>query len=296
MNIEELLSKEYDIKIKSITEAPRGFIAETHIVNIENDKYFLKILKDNRYSKNILQSLPILSELKKLDIDFVNYPIKTIDNNLYLKEGERYLVLFNYIEGSTTWDYDVIEVYKKLIKIHKLSKKIISEVNEEDFVIRYEKEFEISLERYKELKILKNYIDDINKHWIRFNSLSKKLSKKTFKLYLTHGDTFCNILAGEGRIYIVDWDDLILGPLERDLWFYINNEKVVELYKSSFKGFKVDQELINYYIYNRFFDDLLGFFEELDKDTNGDKRREILGDIEKDCIHWTYKLIKDFSS
>lgn len=82
-NISKLISNNYNINIKSIDIAPRGFVGETYIIKTDNNKYFLKIFKNNRYFTNVLQALPVLEELKDLGIDYINYPLPTKENTLY---------------------------------------------------------------------------------------------------------------------------------------------------------------------------------------------------------------------
>jgi thiamine kinase-like enzyme len=293
-NLEGLLLDNYNLKVNSIADAPRGFIAETYNIQTDDDCYFLKILKKNRHSVNILNALPALKQLRNLGVDYINYPIQTTDNRFCLEREDKYLILFNYIKGENTWDYDVEEVYKRLIDIHKLSGKITEGVNKEDFSIIYSERFEETLGRYKDLGIIKENFVDIWRYWNEFKELSMELSQRKFKLFLTHGDAFGNIIKDGKELYIIDWDDLILAPLERDLWFFVSNDAVVNLYKEAFEDFSLNQTLIKYYITKRFFEDLLGFMELLDVKPRKKSKAEILKDIEKDCFNWTYKLLKGF--
>jgi fructosamine-3-kinase len=284
-NIEKLLSDKYCLNITSITDAPRGFVAKTYIVNTEDNRYFLKVLKKNRYSLNVIQSLPILKELKEFGIDYINYPIETTDSDLYIEDGDKYLILFNYIEGKNTFDYDLIEAYKKIIQIHKQTEKI------DDFLIK----FDLSLVgKYKDLEIIRTYIEEIFKHWKIFNTLSKKLANADLKMYLTHGDAFGNIIMNVDKLSIIDWDDLILAPLERDVWFFADNEEVIKIYSENFNNFEVNIDVVKYYVYYRFFDDLVGFLELLEENPKDKEIEKIIKDIEKDCINWTYRLIENY--
>jgi hypothetical protein len=52
----------------------------------------------------------------------------------------------------------------------------------------------------------------------------------------------------------------------------------------------MDRDIILYYVYNRFFDDLLGFFELLEQQKDYEN---VIESIKKDCFDWTYKLIEE---
>lgn len=286
---QKLLSNNYDLEIQSLDLAPRGFVGETYIVNTSKEKYFLKILKNNRYSVNVLQSLPVLKELNELGITYINYPIPTKGGDLHIEHKNRYYILFNYIEGQNTWDYDKQEVYKHLIEIHKSTNKIKSFVKKEDFKIEYEKIFEETLMKYKDIPLITAYLDEILKHWESYKKLSDILQKKSFNMYITHGDAFGNIIKNEDNLYIIDWDDLLLAPLERDLWFFYEDESIVNSYKEEFINFDIEKDLLLYYIYKRFYDDLFGFLELFDKEDIN--KENVIQEIKKDCFDWTYKLI-----
>ena len=109
-------------------------------------------------------------------------------------------------------------------------------------------------------------------------------------MYITHGDAFGNVIKDKEDLYIIDWDDLLLAPLERDLWFFFDNQEVIELYRKEFPNFHMDRDIILYYVYNRFFDDLLGFFELLEQQKDYEN---VIESIKKDCFDWTYKLIEE---
>lgn len=289
-NISKLISNNYNINIKSIDIAPRGFVGETYIINTENYKYFLKIFKNNRYFTNVLQALPVLEELKDLGINYINYPLPTKEKALYFSKDKRFYILFNYIEGENTQEIDVIKGYEYLIKIHKLTKKIKSPIKKETFDIAYKKEFEKGLRKYESIPLIEEHLEEVKKHWELFKQLSNRLKRKSFNMYITHGDAFGNFIKQGKDLYIIDWDDLLLAPIERDLWFFFENTEVVDLYEKKFPGFIMNKDIIMYYIYNRFFDDMLGFFELLDE---GQDREEVIKDIKKDCFDWTYKLFYD---
>ena len=288
--LKNLLTQNYAISVQSIKLAPRGFVGETYIVNAKNNKYFLKIFKKNRYFVNVLQSLLGLQELKELGFDHINYPLSTKQDFLYFKDDDKYYVLFNYIEGDNSSTEDKYEVYKELIKIHKVTDKIKSPIKKENFQIEFESVFEKTLMKYKNIQLLSSHLEDILIHWQSFKTLTRIIREKSLDRYLTHGDAFGNTIKNNEGLFIIDWDDLLLAPLERDLWFFYQDKKVINLYAKEFPGFHIDRDLILYYIYNRFFDDLLGFLEQLESENVN--KEDLIKNIKKDCFDWTYQLIK----
>ncbi len=288
--ISRLISSKYGFNVKSVNVAPRGFVGETYIIDTDKEKYFLKIFQENRYFANVLQGLPVLRELKDLGVNYINYPIFTKEKTLYFVENNRYYILFNYIKGENTEEYEVYKVFQQLIEISKLTKKIKSQIKGESFSILYVESFEEGIEKYKDIPVIQNHLDGVLNHWSRFKDLANTLKRRNHAMYITHGDAFGNVIKDKEDLYIIDWDDLLLAPLERDLWFFFDNQEVIDLYRKEFPNFKMDKDLILFYIYNRFFDDLLGFFELLDQQKEYER---VVESIKKDCFDWTYKLIEE---
>ncbi|HQA98881.1 MAG TPA: phosphotransferase [Candidatus Dojkabacteria bacterium] len=288
--ISRLISNRYGFNVESVSVALRGFVGETYIINTDKKKYFLKIFQDNRYFANVLQGLPVLRELKDLGVNYINFPIFTKEKTLYFVENNRYYILFNYIKGENTEEYELSKVFQQLIEISKLTKSIKSPIKRENFNVLYVESFEESIERYKDVSVIQNHLDGVLNHWSRFKDLANTLKRRSHAMYITHGDAFGNVIKDKEDLYIIDWDDLLLAPLERDLWFFFDNQEVIELYRKEFPNFHMDRDIILYYVYNRFFDDLLGFFELLDQQK---EYESVVESIQKDCFDWTYKLIEE---
>ena len=288
--ISRLISNRYGFNVESVSVALRGFVGETYIINTDREKYFLKIFQENRYFANVLQGLPVLRELKDLGVNYINFPIFTKEKTFYFVENNRYYILFNYIKGENTEEYELSKVFQQLIEISKLTKSIKSPIKRENFNVLYVESFEESIERYKDVSVIQNHLDGVLNHWSRFKDLANTLKRKNYTMYITHGDAFGNVIKDKEDLYIIDWDDLLLAPLERDLWFFFDNQEVIELYRKEFPNFHMDRDIILYYVYNRFFDDLLGFFELLEQQKDYEN---VIESIKKDCFDWTYKLIEE---
>jgi spectinomycin phosphotransferase len=58
------------------------------------------------------------------------------------------------------------------------------------------------------------------------------------------------LLSDEGELFIIDWDNTILAPRERDLMFFVDHglDDYLEGYRRYEAGYKINQTLINYYI------------------------------------------------
>jgi len=86
------------------------------------------------------------------------------------------------------------------------------------------------------------------------------------KYFITHGDMPGNLMIDEkDKIYIVDWDDILMAPIERDWWIYLDTKEHIKdiayIFKMHGINWKFNRDYYNYYVYTRFFDDLYGYVE-----------------------------------
>src|SRR3989338_10631840 len=98
-NLKNLIEDVYDIQVTNVEAGPRQFVAETFILSFREEvKYFVKVIKYNKYPQRTLESLPILKQLIQQGIENINYPIETKTGELYVLSGGKLIILFNYIK------------------------------------------------------------------------------------------------------------------------------------------------------------------------------------------------------
>ncbi|HEX9804210.1 MAG TPA: aminoglycoside phosphotransferase family protein [Candidatus Dojkabacteria bacterium] len=295
--IREVLKKEFGIENVQLSETKLGFVAMGFKVESRERKYFFKIWKKGRYDENVLESIKIYKKLQKLE--FVPELLRSFHNSKFI------FALFEFLEGEWTYDYDNKKLAEYLSRLHSIG-NLSNGSPMEEFEIIYEKELWEILENifrnnpkdYYE-KFVRDFLEayeiEIRKHWEYFIKLRdelKSLGSETF--VMTHGDLFGNVMDKDGKLYIFDWDAILLSFSERDLWFKFNDGEFMKNYKKFNLNYSENIKAYEYYLLNRYFYDLYGFLVEiLNPNNNGEKRKENILLLEKDWKGWLYKEVKN---
>jgi spectinomycin phosphotransferase len=115
--------------------------------------------------------------------------------------------------------------------------------------------------------------------------LGRVLQAREPNLVLCHSDLHPgNILVGDdGALYIVDWDDPILAPKERDLMFigggFWNTPQQEELFYRGYGPVAIDPIALAYYRYERIVQDIAVYCEQL-------LQTDIGGADRAQALHW----------
>jgi spectinomycin phosphotransferase len=307
-----LLSDHYGLKDVVLQDAPRGFVAETYIVNIGDTRYFAKIVPSH-YAANLDGSLPVLPHLRNAGVENITSPIATQNGNFSVHFDDKVLLLFNYIDGFSTFDYD-FECYVDLIaSVH--AAKVDVPLKAETFGIPFQDRLFEHLTRLwgrgfsdphqSELQTLMLQCRaEILNDYARFEAIAADVRRLDLECVLTHGDPSGNILmTGEGELYLIDWDDLLLAPRERDTWFHLddigggshesNSHAFLAHYRKTFPTYEVNWQVYDYYLHLRYFDDLYGFTANILSDTQTDEQKAWnMKMLRKDWLGWLRTLVR----
>lgn len=300
--IVEIIKREYGIAIFGIEKLFLGFDHNTTVYKIfaKNDKtYFLKIRFENFTESSLVMPLLISQSINTSKIINV---IKTIDGKLFVKVSAQYLMLYPFINGKSGWDTGLtkeqfVEFGEFMSQLHSVKipeeyKKIIPT---EQFDSKYRKQIKYYLNGTNENAINGDaiVIDFLNTFYKNKNTISKildrleevsnKINAKAIDLCLCHGDIHVgNILIEQNKLYIVDWDTIILAPKERDLMFigggignkWNKKEDIDNFYLGYGNEIKANNILLRYYRLERIIQDIYEFYEQVvnSKTEEGEKK------------------------
>jgi spectinomycin phosphotransferase len=116
----------------------------------------------------------------------------------------------------------------------------------------------------------------------RGDFLSKKIQEQLTEFVLCHSDIHGGnvLIDGKDVIYIVDWDELIMAPKERDLMFIgggvanvWNNPHEEDFFYKGYGKVYINREILAYYRHERIVEDIAEYGQRLLLTTVSDEDR-----------------------
>jgi spectinomycin phosphotransferase len=262
------LHENYSISVNGIEFLPVGNDSSAFAYRVETNtqvSYFLKL------KKGILNQAGIFVPrfLKDNGIEQVIAPLPTKTQELVVEMDEFALILYPFIAGNEAMnvgmtDSQWTEFGSTLKRIHltKLPSEISQYVGCETFIPQWSNSAK-ELHKYINTR---NYDDPYQKELAAFwkennetiqtlieraESLGQRLQQSDLEFVLCHADIHtANILINEEQnMFIVDWDDTLLAPKERDLMFVLGEKREEQLFFKGYGSMEIDPLVLAYYGY-----------------------------------------------
>ena len=310
-----VLRENYALDVTGIDFLPLGLDSSAWAYRVKTGgiAYFLKLRKAIPNPAGIL----IPRFLKEQGIGQVMAPLATKDGVAWASAEGFFFILYPFITGNEVMkvgmsDAHWVEFGSVLKRLHatKPTPDLLRQIKRETFIpkqLAFAKELhtQVKARKYddpfqKELAAfwLENY-ETIETILERTETFSKRMQETKFEFVLCHADihTANLLLTMDDNIYIVDWDEALLAPKERDLLFVIgsifndtSNGRWEHLFFEGYGEAGVDPLALAYYRYDWCVEDI----GEFAKDVFG---RENLGEETKaNSIGWFKSLFAEGNS
>jgi spectinomycin phosphotransferase len=297
------LQEQYNLHVAELSFLPLGADMGTVVYRMVADDettYFLKLRKG---FDEITVVVPLF--LKTQGIKEVIIPIETKSSKQYWADcGEYKMILYPFIEGQDGFQRELTDTHRKILGA-ALKGLHTAQVPPEIKTLLPREAFEPrSRERLKsfQAQVENNTFDDPTaakltvfmrskwneiRHLIeRTEELASELQSRSLELVLCHTDVHGGniLIPTDGQqpgLFIVDWDNPLLAPKERDLMFIGGG--IDTIWKSDrdeavfYKGYgdkEVDLSALAYYRYERVIEDLAAICEQLLLTDEGGADRE----------------------
>jgi spectinomycin phosphotransferase len=297
--IAEHVRRAYGLQVTGMSVPEGRAHADAAVYRVEASRraYFLKLTPEERS-----EPPPLARHLADKGIAEVLAPLRTLDGHLSSRLGEAVAVLFPFVEGDNGFlqplsDEQWIALGRVVRSIHEtvLPSEIAATMRVEAYSDRWRREtmrclaIEPSVEH-----------DDVARPYLEFldvkRSVITRLVEHAAELAVVvagrelpfvpcHGDLHAgNVLVrDDGSLTIVDWDDPVLAPKERDLMFvgagiggaWHRDEEAAAFYRG-YGDVPVDREAVAYYRCERFVEDVAVFTAQI-LESRDDARGVMLG-------------------
>ena len=262
------LHENYSIFVNGIEFLPLGNDSSAWAYRVDaKDKssYFLKL------KKGILNlaGLFVPRFLKDNGIEQVIAPLPTKTQELVVEMDEFALILYPFITGNEAMKVGMTDVQwtefgSVLKRIH--TTELLSDVAQYVKRETFSPQWSNSAKKLHKQINTRNYDDPYQKELAAFwkennetiqtlieraESLGKRLQQADLEFVLCHADIHtANILINEEQnMFIVDWDDTLLAPKERDLMFVLGEKNEEQLFFKGYGRIEINLLVLAYYGY-----------------------------------------------
>jgi len=299
----ECLNTDYGIKVAALTFIPLGADMDASVYKAQaydQSSYFVKLKRGSHHDLGaIIQLL-----LHDAGIQQIISPIKTIHDQPTHHIDDFTLIVYPFIEGQDGFNQDLtndqwITLGKALRLIHEfhLPPVIKDQIKQEPYSPQWRDAVQSI---YTHIDAELKTSDEISAKLLTFmlkhrktiqhlvnhaEQLGQKIQKHPVELVLCHSDIHAGnvFIANNETIYIVDWDQPIMAPKERDLMFIggsvanvWNNPHEEELFYIGYGKTEINREILAYYRHERIVEDIAVYSQQLLLTTDGGKDREVM--------------------
>lgn len=285
----DCLNTNYDIEVNTLILLPIGADMNASVYKAETQNglsYFVKLKCGHRFDV----SLAILALLHASGIQQIILPIKTTNDELTQHINDFTLTVYPFVDGQNGFCYNLtndqwVTLGKVLRQVHEFDVPLAikDRIRKETYSGKW-REAVRSLDAHIDgnltgdesaLKLrafMKEHRAVIHRLVNRAESLSQKIQEQSSEFVLCHSDIHGGnvLIDGNGAIYIVDWDEPIMAPKERDLMFIgggvantWNNPREEEFFYKGYGKININMEILAYYRHERIVEDIAEYGQAL---------------------------------
>lgn len=278
------LRMDYGIETASVTLLPIG--ADIHaavyrVETVDRSTYFVK-LKQGDFS------LATTELLQRAGIQQIIPPIRTVHGKATQSIEDCTLVVYPFVTGQDGFSRSLtneqwIGLGKALRQVHAVEVPSSIPIRKESYSPKWRDALRSLYGA--DAQFMQENMPVIQQLVERAEQLGEKLQNKSPPCVLCHSDIHAgNVLLDEsGALYIVDWDEPILAPKERDLMFIgggvgnvWNNPHEEALFYQGYGKTDVDRTILAYYRNERIVEDIAVYAHELLHKDNPEMLRHFL--------------------
>ncbi|HSW86442.1 MAG TPA: phosphotransferase [Rhabdochlamydiaceae bacterium] len=275
------LNKDYGLEVAALSFLPIGadMNASVYKAKAHNHSYFVKLKRGHHDDIGLI----LLALLHEAGIKEIIPPVKTVRGKLTQNVDDFTLIVYPFVEGQDAFSRHLTNdqwftLGKVVRQIHEFEVPIAiqARIRRETYSTKWRKIVHSLLldmgkntnrdeTAIKLLSFMKDHKTEIERLVHRADELAKKIQEESPKFVLCHSDIHGgNVLVDEkNHLYIVDWDEPIMAPKERDLMFIGGGVANVwnlpheeEFFYKGYGKAEINREILAYYRHERIVEDI----------------------------------------
>ncbi len=297
----ECLNIYYSFEVTTLTPLLLGadmnatvYKAEAH----DQRSYFVKLKSGHQHDVGVA----ILALLHDEGIQQIIPPLKTSQGQPTQHIDEFTLIVYPFIESQNGFsqiltDDQWFTLGKVLRKVHefKIPPAIQDRIRRETYSPKWRDIVRLLYDHIetkpsgdewavKLLMFMKGHKEEIHRLVEKAEFLGQKIRQKSAEFVLCHGDIHGGnvLIDANGFIYIIDWDEPIMAPKERDLMFIgggvanvWNNQHEEDFFYKGYGRTEINMPILAYYRHERIVEDIAEYAQGLLLTTVGEDRSEM---------------------
>lgn len=298
----DCLNTDFGIKATSFSFLPWGADMNASVYKAQADdqkSYFVKLKRGHHHEL----SVALARLLHDAGLPQIIPPINTIQGQPTLLIDDFTLIVYPFVEGHNGFSRDLtdgqwITLGQAMRQVHEMDipLSIQTQIRQEAYSPKWREAVrllyahvegkhsgdEVALKLFKFMKensaLIRRLVD-------RAEQLSQKLQEQSPKFVLCHSDIHGGnvLIDSKDTLYIVDWDEPIMAPIERDLMFIgggvanvWNKPHEEVLFYRGYGKIDIDKERLAYYRHERIVEDIAVYGHDLLLSRDGGENRSVM--------------------
>jgi spectinomycin phosphotransferase len=269
------LQDEYDLYPVTFEFLPRGLDYSAGVYRMVSEQgtpYLLKVTARPLYEPGFL----VPRYLRDQGITPVVAPVPTKNHTLWTKAVDWIVIVYPWIDGDSGWagmtDEQWREVGRIFRRIHgvqlladdfsSLRKETFDPTEYSQWVHAFEAQHLHSQQGGSESSraLRASWVAHQSAIHVAVSSLEKLavvLKSRTFPFVICHADLHPSNLIRDrhGHVFVIDWDEVMLAPKERDFIFI--REPEADAFWEGYGQREIDWMLLSYYLWERVIQDVI---------------------------------------
>jgi aminoglycoside phosphotransferase (APT) family kinase protein len=273
MDLHTFLTQTYPFTVVTLTDAPRGLVAQTHFATLtDGTTVFVKAVHAPLFKPHLVHSAASHAYLSEQLGDRINAPIATRSGAGVARWDDAVVAVSQVIAAPLTEQYDVHAFGQLIARLHSVpidprvpTRRIADFAHRGLLDTLGRQAFDGTGLHPAVTARLAPWRETFWHYHTRLRHYEQAMRALPQQpLVYTHGDAGGNVVANDAHnLHLIDWDYIGLSEPERDLWVFEFYPDFVAGYQSIIPSYQPNEVRLQYAAYRQFFDYLVYFLSAL---------------------------------